>query len=53
MMVKPPENAPLTPSPAIALPMMKTLLLCDTAEMRDPSMNIDMTAIYVPLTLKI
>jgi len=42
-MVRPPESAPPTPVPAIALPMMNATLFGATAEIRDPSINIDMT----------
>jgi len=53
IIVKPPERAPPTPSPAMALPMMKTILLGATAEMSDPMKNITMTKMYVAFTLNI
>jgi hypothetical protein len=51
-MVKPPANIPPAPSPAIALAMMKIMLFGDKAQMREPSVKIDITVTKVYLRSK-
>ena len=51
MIMRAPEYMPPTPIPAMALPMMRTMLLGARAQIKEPISKMPIAAKNVPLTL--
>jgi hypothetical protein len=49
IIVRPPENTPPTPRPAMALPRIKAMLVGATAERRDPIKKMERFRMYTLL----
>jgi hypothetical protein len=51
-MTRAPENRPPTPIPAIALPIIRTVLLGARAQIKEPISKMKIAVKNVPLTLR-